>query len=352
MRNSEKDYYKDYYNPFFSHIYVEKGVRDHDRTSRILAHFPQAQVIEIGHYKDVFCRKGQNAVLQHRAQSLILAEKTGRLIYEGAPVCQSFGNQYFYYTSCVMNCIFGCEYCYLKGMYPSGNIVVFVNLEDYFAKIKEILAEHPLYVCISYDTDLLALESITGYAEEWMQYTQNINNFKNNLHHNLKIEIRTKCADRSFFAHAFPVSNVIYAFTLSPQAVIDACEHGTPSLRQRLACTAEAVEKGFAVRLCFDPLIYCAGWEQHYDTMLDAVFSNIQMEKIVDASIGTFRVSQDYLKKMRKIEPYSAVVQFPYENDAGVYHYGCELTKKMEGHVRARLREYMPDDSIFCDPVG
>ena len=28
---------------------------------------------------------------------------------EGAPVCQSFGNENFYYCSCMMNCIFDCE---------------------------------------------------------------------------------------------------------------------------------------------------------------------------------------------------------------------------------------------------
>lgn len=41
----------------------------------------------------------------------------------------------------MMNCIFDCEYCYLKGMYPSGNLVVFVNLEDIFAELESLLAQ-------------------------------------------------------------------------------------------------------------------------------------------------------------------------------------------------------------------
>ena len=40
-----------------------------------------------------------------------------------------------------MHCPFGCEYCYLKGMYPSSNMVVFVNLEDYRADVEEKLKE-------------------------------------------------------------------------------------------------------------------------------------------------------------------------------------------------------------------
>ena len=32
----------------------------------------------------------------------------------------------------MFNCIYDCDYCYLQGMYPSANIVVFVNHEDFF----------------------------------------------------------------------------------------------------------------------------------------------------------------------------------------------------------------------------
>ena len=119
MRNLENDYY----NPFFSHIYVEKAVCGHPRTERILKRFPDARVIVIDHYKDVFCRRGQDFILQQRSQKLILAANRGKLLYKGAAVCQSFGNENFYYTSCMMNCVYDCEYCYLKGMYPSGNMV-------------------------------------------------------------------------------------------------------------------------------------------------------------------------------------------------------------------------------------
>lgn len=123
---------ENYYNPFFSHIYVEEEIAEHPRVKQILACFMKAEIVYIRHYKDVFCRRRQDYEEQHHAQNLILAKKTGSLIYQGAPVCQNFGNTYFYYTSCMMNCIYDCEYCYLKGMYPSANIVIFVNIEDIF----------------------------------------------------------------------------------------------------------------------------------------------------------------------------------------------------------------------------
>ncbi len=334
-----KNLKEDYFNPFFSHIYVQKSIKNHARTQKIVAKFPSATIIEINHYKDVFCRSKQNNQLQHNAQKLILAAKQGTLLYEGAPVCQSFGNQYFYYASCVMNCIFDCSYCYLKGMYPSANIVVFVNIEDIFTEVERILQSHPLYLCISYDTDLLAMESITGYVQEWYSFAAN--------HKHLKIEIRTKSANKSFIQNITPIPEVIYAFTLSPQAVIEAYEHSTPSLSERLSCAAELIHIGCPIRLCFDPMIYIPDWQLHYAEMLEQVFATIDMQKIMDVSIGTFRISQDYLKNMRKQNPESAVIWFPFEKDNGYCHYPRNLMEQMECFLTEKLEETICKEKIF-----
>lgn len=330
---------QDYFNPFLSHIYIEKSVRNHPRTQMVLEKFPSATVIEINHYKDVFCRSKQSYPLQHRSQNLILAEKQGALLYEGAPVCQSFGNSYFYYTSCMMNCVFDCEYCYLKGMYPSANIVIFVNLEDIFAEVEQMLKKHPLYLCVSYDTDLLALEEVLGYVREWCLFTEK--------QEDLKIEVRTKCANKQFFRNLKPVSGVIYAFTLSPQAVVETYEHHTPSLAERLSCVAEMVQSGHPVRLCFDPMIYLPEWKRHYGEMLEQVYNTVDLNKIVDVSVGSFRISQDYLKKMRKQEPDSAVVWFPFQRENGFYHYPDTLMEEMEGFLVEQLEKKIAGEKIF-----
>ncbi len=330
---------EDCFNPFFSHIYIEKPVRDHPLTQEILAKFPSAVIIEIDHYKDVFCRGKQSCQLQHRSQNLILAAKHGALLYEGAPVCQSFGNPYFYYTSCMMNCIFDCEYCYLKGMYPSANIVIFVNLEDIFAEVEQMLKIHPVYLCVSYDTDLLALEPILGYVRKWCLFTE--------MHEDLRIEVRTKCANQRFFRDFRQVPGVIYAFTLSPQAVIEAYEHHTPSLAERLSCVAEVVRAGYPVRLCFDPMLYLPEWKIHYAEMLEQVYHAIDLGKIIDVSVGTFRISQDYLRKIRKQEPDSAVVWFPFQRENGYYHYPSALMEQMECFLVEQLGKKMPEEKIF-----
>ena len=81
--------------------------------------------------------------------------------------------------------------------------------------------------------------------------------------------------------------------------------------------------------------------------MLLAIAGQMDWGRLFDVSVGSFRVSQDYLKKMRKNAPDSAVVQFPYENDRGVYHYGDGRTREMEGFLVERLSQYLPEEKIF-----
>ena len=58
------------YNKMFSHVYVEKGVAEHPRTKQILEKLNNTTVIEIDHYKDVFCRKKQSISAQSNAKAL------------------------------------------------------------------------------------------------------------------------------------------------------------------------------------------------------------------------------------------------------------------------------------------
>ncbi len=125
-----------FYRPFFSTVYAERNVWNEEWENKL-----SKTPIFINHYKDIFNRSHQDFAAQKKAPSLILAKKTGTLIYKGAPVCQNFGNEHFYYTSCMMNCIYHCDYCYLQGMYPSGHVVVFVNLEDYFKELEALKSD-------------------------------------------------------------------------------------------------------------------------------------------------------------------------------------------------------------------
>lgn len=325
-------------------ILVEKSVRDHPRTARILSRFSGVTAEEISHYKDVFRRNVEGK------QTLIVAEKKGRLIYPGAPVCQDFGNRYFYYTSQIMNCFFDCDYCFLKGMYPSDAVVVFVNLEDYFAELSALLKEHPVYLCLSYDTDLLALEGWTSFLSEWKAFADE--------KASLTLEIRTKSAGTEFFAGQKPSENLIFAYTLSPEPVVRTCETATPPLSARLNAAAFAMKKGFPVRLCFDPVLYCEDWKAVYGAFLEEVAETLDFAAVKDVSVGAFRIPQGFLRQMRKHNPKSAAACYPYRNEGGVACYEAELEEEITRFFFEKLTKKIGNEKIFwwksqenCDKV-
>ena len=332
------------YNPWFSHIYIEKSVIENERTKRIIGKLPKARIIVIDNYMDVYGRYGQNQRKQSISPALILAERKAEYLYKGAPVCQSFGNENFYYTSGMIGCLYDCEYCYLKGKYHSGNIVIFVNLEDTFREVEKLLEKNSLYLCVSYDTDLMAIESITGFVNDWINFVDYINR---NRKHDLQIEIRTKCGRTDLWKNWTPNDKVIFAYTISPQNVIEKYEHRTASLSKRIQAAKQAIEKGFSVRLCFDPMIYVKDWQKEYDLMWKKIVEEIEIQKIRDFSIGSFRISSEYMKTMRQVMHDSAVVQFPFINRDGVYQYPEDIRQEMEKFMVNRILESIDKDKIF-----
>ena len=333
--SNEGSYYRN-----ISHIYVEKQALGFPVTKDILARFRSAQVITVRHYKDVFNRKRQDYRAQSDSKKLILAVNNSSRIFEGSDMCQDHGHKRFYYASNVMNCLFDCDYCFLKGMYPTANILMFVNFEDYAADVLKMLQDGPMYLSVSYETDLPAMNGIYDMTSLWCKFAAE--------HPELTLEIRTKSANRA----VVPADNIIYSFTLSPEEIIERYEHHTASLDARLKAVRDAYDSGCKVRLCFDPLMYVSDYASCYNTFMDKVLSEVDFTKVFDISVGAFRISKEYLKNLRRSCPMSPATEFPFVNDNGYSVYPEKIASKMKELVISRLCEVTDGRKIFCDSDG
>ena len=334
MRSEEK-----LLNKSFSHIYVEDEARSYPLTREIIKRFENSKIVEISNYKEVFSRNNQNFSLQKATPKLILAVKKDGFLYKGAKVCESFGNENFYYISSVINCVYDCEYCYLQGVYSSANIVIFVNIEDMFYEVEKELEKKSMYICISYDTDLLAIESITGLVKKWYNFCEK--------HKNLKIELRTKSANVVPFNDLKANPNFIVAWTLSPYEIAEKHESGTPGLEKRLESARKLVDSGWTVRICFDPVIYMENFKEVYGKMVDDTFEKIDSNRILDISIGTFRISKEYLKRMKKNRGPSKILYYPFHCENGVYTYEVEKKEMMMKYMKEKVLQYANEEKIF-----
>lgn len=101
-------------------------------------------------------------------------------------------------------------------------------------------------------------------------------------------------------------------------------------------------------------MLYVPDWQQAYKELLVQADQSFQKagakwELLQDVSVGSFRISQDYLKKLRKSKPCAAVVQFPFENVDGVYQYPRHLLEEMETWLVKKLEMRLPTEKIYRD---
>ena len=245
-------------------------------------------------------------------------------------------------ASLCMNCPYDCDYCYLKGMYPSGHLCLFVNLEDLEAEIRARLLTAPLYLSVSYDTDLCALEPIHGYVRAMHRLCS--------LLPDLVCEVRTKCACTALLRELPPLPNFILAMTLSPHEVIRISEHRTPSLKARLEAVRTGLDRGHSIRLCLDPLLFTPDWQRQQQLLVKTMLRILgpeRLRKVRDFSVGSFRISQAYLPALRKCCRTSPLVQYPFRNVRGYYQYPPSLALAMEASMTALLRPFADEEKIF-----
>jgi len=123
-----------------STLYIERDIAQHPRAVSIMARFPKSRQVSIDRYGDVFNQPAQNFRQQKQYPALILAKKHGRCVLPTPPEYHIGGSRNYYFSH-MLNCVYDCRYCFLQGMYRSGNYVVFANFDDFFSDIRSISEE-------------------------------------------------------------------------------------------------------------------------------------------------------------------------------------------------------------------
>jgi spore photoproduct lyase len=290
--------------PPFSHLYVEEELLNGPWASKVdevKSRFPKATVVLIDSFQELTQRRTISWNDQKRSPKLVIARKRGELVYPCSDVAPNFGHPNFYYAVPMQNCLYDCEYCYLQGMYTSANMVYFVNQQemvDQTLHLQQCLGE--VYVCIAYDNDILAMESLLGVTADWVRGLRD--------HKAVTVEVRTKSANFRALKTVEPTSNFILAWTLSPQVVSDRFEAGTPGLSSRLKSLTAALQAGWRVRLCLDPLLPVQGWREAYGDLFRILDEHALWKSLEDVSYGLFRMPKQILRQAKRARPDSALL--------------------------------------------
>lgn len=328
----------------FRRIYVEKALEDHSYVKDLLAkRRDSAPSVIISHYKDVFSRERQEYHLQKESPSLILAPKRPPFLYKGSKRCKAVtdtnGVQRNFYALPLMNCPMNCEYCFLRGMYPTGNIVFFVNFKEMFAGLKHEIDEYEAhFVALSYESDLIFLDPVLHCLDPWLDF---VSECPSTL-----FELRTKAGILGSLSNRPPLKNLILSWTITPNAIQKAFERGAPPLKARLNAAKRAIEMGWRVRLCIDPILYVDAWDRHYRACIDDAFSLLDPKGVEEVQVGIFRMAKGHLKKARHRFPTSVLLHYPYELIDDTFSYPEAITSKLIEEVRKMLSHYVDKKKI------
>ena len=211
-----------------------------------------------------------------------------------------------------------------------------------------------LYLSISYLSDLLGLEHSFGLTREWITAA---------AQNEFELEIRTKSDGYAAIQDIQPTPRVILVWSLSP-AEASKHESGTASFQQRIFDAARAAQRGWRIRLCFDPILYSEHWEQEYRHAVAAVFARISPAQIEAVSLGAFRMNPDFLERMKQrqstlihslplqVESGNAAkgsknsAAYTNRKDASVTSYTEALRTHLFAVMQRELLRYIPAEKI------
>lgn len=325
-------------------IYVEEDVMELPLSKAIIERHPNPRVIPCERYGEIFNRKQQNFRLQKRKPALILARKHGQLVLP-TPEGYGIGSNNNFYFSHMLNCIYDCRYCFLQGMFSSAHYVLFVNYDDFSQHIEQTAAKfngESVHFFSGYDCDSLALESVSGFIQHFVPLFKSLPN--------ALLELRTKSTQIRSLLNMDVNENVVVAFSLSPEAIVQSLEHKTSPLERRLDALVKLQHKGWKVGLRFDPLIAAENFQSLYSDFFHQVFTSIDVNHIHSVTLGEFRLPQTFFKKMHALYPNEKLFNNDLEVKDDMVSYKQEISHEMRDFCQHTILQNIDSSIYFPTP--
>jgi spore photoproduct lyase len=180
-------------------------------------------------------------------------------------------------------CPFKCSYCILQAYLENPEPVYFTNFDDLERELVE-LARTGSYIRLGTGelSDSLAWDKETGYAVKLLALVEKFPK--------MIFEFKTKSIQiDSILSYPKKLKNVVMAWSLNPQEIIEREELLTPGLNERLESMAKAVASGYKIAIHFDPLILFNGWQEAYKHLVEEIAQTVTIADIAWWSMGALR---------------------------------------------------------------
>jgi len=320
-------------------IFIEKEVVNSPVTKQIINKLPDVTVEYIDDYRNIRIEGNTtDDVYIESKECLAIARKKGGLVKEFRCRDGIIGNTE-YFISHGNNCNLDCEYCFLQSYFDNAVPTVFINHDEILTAIKDVLLAagdkktvfHAGELC-----DALAFDDLTGLSRKLIPLFSE--------YPNARLELRTKTTTIENLLTMPASSNIVISWTFSPQPIVDAYEHKTPSLEERVRAAGKVQRAGYNIGICLDPIILCEDWFNNYKSMLEMLFDRLDIAKIKYVSLGGFRYLPSLTRVIRDRNPESNLLlgEFVPCID-GKYRYFRPIRVEVYREIGKAIREITRD---------
>ncbi len=290
-------------------VYIEDAVEESYVASQVRRYVPPQKIerIQSGQIEEIIHQINASPDPYQSGKKRLLLRATKGGFFNQCPGTQGLLCCNYFVINPILGCNYDCEYCFLQGYLDSPLIQIVGNLEYHLSELQQWIQQRPnsfFRIGTGELGDSLSLDHILELAPYLISF---FNQFPNT-----QLELKTKSENVYHLLHHDPGEHTIISFSLNPQKIIDAHEHGSASLESRLTAAKSADEAGYKLAFHFDPVVLYPGWEEDYQNIIRQLFDTVRHDRIQYISIGALRYFQELKVVMYRRFPNSGLLQGPF----------------------------------------
>lgn len=244
----------------------------------------------------------------------------------------------YYNINLHTGCPFDCSYCILQAYLENQEPVFFTNFENLERELEELDRTRD-FVRIGTGelSDSLALDHKTAYSAKLLKLVERFPR--------IIFEFKTKSTRVDHILnHPHKLANVVMAWSLNPQPVIEREELFTPDLDARLQALDRARQAGYKIAVHFDPLVLFDGWKEQYTLLVSRLSELLSVQDIAWWSLGALRFPYEMREHIFKHKESRLFDGELVKGHDGKYRYYKPLRLELFSYIRDRVYEFISPD--------
>lgn len=241
-------------------------------------------------------------------------------------------------------CDMDCSYCYLQSFINTPYSVMYSNIDKALEEMSLLHRDHAdqqVRIGTGEVIDSLSLDPVTLYSRELIEFFRGKKNWR--------LEFKTKSDRVDQFLDCEHDGNVIVSWSVNPEYIVSAEEHGTASLKNRLDAAVRCRDKGFQIALHVDPVVWHPEWRENYKLLIDEISARFRPEDMPYVSLGALRFQPEQkdmmLERFGMKSWINRAETFP--GAAGKMRYDQRLREEMFKFIIAELKARNPRWNVF-----